>query len=269
MKLFGVEFEYDRRLINERVLHERMQRTFDAYYDCLSFSMWTKQGISQQRYSDAKHWTLKRDCSCGYEITSKKLPSTSEGIKELIRVSRILNRKEPGLTRYPTDSKRCGLHVHISRAGLTEATIDNFMHFLYLSSRVIYKMLRSEYRQTWGSYGSTNLQDYQRPGFFAHPTAYANIGSVRRNTSHRTIEIRFSRGLNNSIQIAAYVQFLLTALSICKQLKKNYFLKTYKEKALMEEFFDGADVEEFFDETATHSWLEKSKTDTLKTLKII
>jgi hypothetical protein len=99
------------------------------------------------------------------------------------------------------DTDKCGLHIHISRAGFTsKAHLHRFMAFIYKNAEVMMKFAGRK-----SSYARFNdvwrFDEYDRPYFsLAHkldPNAPTERYSAVNTQNRDTIELRFFRGTMN------------------------------------------------------------------------
>jgi len=83
-------------------------------------------------------WRLKVDTSCGGEIVSPPLPTTT-GFKEVAKVCSMI-KKIAALAGKPAVDGECGLHIHFDASPITPKSLGNLFTLLHATEPVIYEM---------------------------------------------------------------------------------------------------------------------------------
>jgi len=106
---FGVELEFSSRRTSYSTLLSQLQTICENRGSTLSES----EGL--------EHWTLKHDCSCGFELTTPRLEG-EDGLNHLCLVAKDLQHENAGNSLV---DRSCGMHVHIGIEDITRRQLQN------------------------------------------------------------------------------------------------------------------------------------------------
>ncbi len=104
---FGVEMEFSSNLVQHNALRTAVNRALEPLH-C---------HVSESERSDV--WTLKSDCSCGWELTTPIL----EGKEDLRSLSRVVKSIQDQFNNQDLVDNRCGLHIHFDMSGVSRNSL--------------------------------------------------------------------------------------------------------------------------------------------------
>ena len=159
------------------------------------------------RSETPNRWTLKRDCSCGWEVTSPAYEPINRGIYEIREVIRSI-RERCSDYGSATTNHRCGLHIHLATDKRNRTKLQNFIDVVWYFEPTVHDLLpRSRHN---GRFCLSLRRSY--------PTEAPPVESLRNqvrymglnlNYGRPTVEIRYGSGTTNSTKAANWLRLWL------------------------------------------------------------
>lgn len=171
-------------------------------------------GYHQAARSGWRSWTVERDGSLGQggaEVVSPVL----RGLGDLEQAGQVLAAlKAAGAST----SSRCGQHVHVSVAHLTNDQLDTFLDWWAAGSAAVEALLPAHRRNA--SYARTFTQAWADQGKgvrrrLVHPThmeRYLAL-NLQHLLSRGTLEVRCQEGHTSAARMRSWVRFVLAAVA--------------------------------------------------------
>lgn len=155
-----------------------------------------------------RYCVLKEDGSLGssgYEIVTRPdCPSVHKRI-----FGEVLKRGSVSATTRSWQSGRCGIHIHVSRAPLSQLWVGRMLVFINSEQlKPIVSKVAGRYGTTYSSIGAKKLTDGRKKGYSRYDAL---------NTSgDNTIEFRIFRGTLNRESFLKNIEFVEAVLAFCK-----------------------------------------------------
>lgn len=187
----GMEIEFDDRHIGRDLLYFAFENEIRA-----------KSNYPICRTEGPDTWTLKSDCSCGWEVTSPAIPFTEMGIRELSRVIRSVSHRLPK----NICTSRCGIHVHVEGNPLTLEECHKFFNMWYNLEPAVWSL--HEPNRPNASHISSLRHSYHSVNFIAN--RHSDTVNIRGNyqTNHR-YEVRYCQSTIDADDIQFWLMTIL------------------------------------------------------------
>lgn len=199
------------------------------------------------RTESARHWTIKTDASCGYELTSPAIEANPQNFQQ---AARIIDGVRELLQRQSAIRKTCGFHVHIDVQDYT--TNDQHRSLINLFRCYEGSLLELQPRsRRQNDYvrllsnirGLDGISDIPRNSYMQeHYTAV----NYRSYSARKTIEIRYGAGTLKSDKIFNWIKLLLVLVEAAKNKSYMYLPCNFQG---MVEFVRMTQTSTFVDET--------------------
>lgn len=187
---FGLELEYKSGKLGSYYLdfEEMWSHVFDATRGC-------RHEVS--RDEDTRYWTVKTDCTIGYEITTPIL----EDLEDLTQVVESLEASfEKRFDLELLETPRAGLHIHIGRQ---DTDWESFYNLIWNFEETLIELQKTKtgnHRKS-NSYCGRIRRGCHRDG---HSTG------LNRSYHLQTYEVRYGQGTGYAWKVLGWTSLVLT-----------------------------------------------------------
>lgn len=196
---FGAELEFSRNVSR------------DIMYGAVRTAA-RNHGMSTSHSETPSSWTLKTDCTCGWEITSPALESTRENMELLRNFIIDVKNNIPDDVRPRAINRSCGFHTHIEVGDLNNQQLRNmFRLFQIFEPALLDIQPRSRNGNGYcGSIRNHSLPELGLGGLRNGPTGHSTGVNFGRYSSRRkTIEVRYGSPSLRGRRVTNWIQVLL------------------------------------------------------------